>query len=274
LLVSLAGPAVGAPEEDASARRDDSTGTGSEAAGLSADTGAPSTATDLDAADIVRRAMDHYRGLSSRARMTMTIHRPDWERSLSLDAWTRGDDHTLVRVTAPARDAGNATLTVEGNMWTWSPGINRVIKIPSSMMNQNWMGSDFSNKDVSKDAALVDEYDHRLLDRERHEGQTVYVIESVPHEEAAVVWGREVLRIRADWVLLEQRFYDQAGALVKTLVSRDIRVMDGRPVAAVMRMGRVDRPGEWTELHTRDVDFDIALSDSLFTLSSLRNPRQ
>lgn len=237
-------------------------------------TGEEAPVTDVDAADIVRRAMDHYRGLSSRAEMTMTIHRPDWQRSLSLDAWTRGDDHTLVRVTAPARDAGNATLTVEGSMWTWSPGINRVIKIPSSMMNQNWMGSDFSNKDVSKDAALVDEYDHRLLDRESHEGQLVYVIESVPHEEAAVVWGREVLRVRADWVLLEHRFYDQAGALVKTLVSRDIRVMDGRPVAAVMRMGRVDRPEEWTELHTREVDFDVELSDGLFTLSSLRNPRQ
>lgn len=232
------------------------------------------TITKVDAADIVRRAMDHYRGLSSRAEMTMTIHRPDWQRSLSLAAWTRGDDHTLVRVTAPARDAGNATLTVEGSMWTWNPGINRVIKIPSSMMNQNWMGSDFSNKDVSKDAALVDEYDHRLLDRESHEGQLVYVIESVPHEEAAVVWGREVLRIREDWVLLEQRFYDQAGALVKTLLARDIRVMDGRPVAAVMRMGRVDRPEEWTELHTREVDFDVELSDALFTLSSLRNPRQ
>lgn len=236
--------------------------------------GTAGQAAPLDAAEIVHRAMEHYRGVSSRAEMTMVIHRPDWERSLSLTAWTRGDDHTLVRVTAPARDAGNATLTVEGNMWTWSPGINRVIKIPSSMMNQNWMGSDFSNKDVSKDTALIDQYTHRLLAMEEHEGLKVYVIESVPFEEAAVVWGREVLRIREDWVLLGQKFYDQQGELVKALESLEIRSMDGRPVAAVMRMGRVDRPGEWTELRTRDVDFDVDLSGSLFTLSSLRNPRR
>lgn len=272
LLLSLLGEPLVGSVGAAAADRDTALPTQPDAAPAAA--GTPPEGPAIDAADIVRRAMDHYRGLSSRAEMTMTIHRPEWERSLSLRVWTRGDDHTLVRVTAPARDAGNATLTVEGSIWTWSPGINRVIKIPSSMMNQNWMGSDFSNKDVSKDAALVDDYDHRLLARESHEGHGVFVIESVPHEEAAVVWGREVLRIRADWVLLEQRFYDQAGELVKRLVARDIQVIDGRPVAALMRMGRVDRTEEWTELHTREIDFDVPLSDALFTLSSLRNPRK
>ena len=78
--------------------------------------------------------------------MTMTIHRPDWERSMSMRAWTEGDDRSLVRVTAPARDRGNGTLMDDNRMWSFSPRVNRVIKVPSSMMNQSWMGSDFSNK--------------------------------------------------------------------------------------------------------------------------------
>jgi outer membrane lipoprotein-sorting protein len=232
------------------------------------------TAADPTADEIIRRAVDHFRGETSYAELTMVIHRPDWERQMSLRAWTEGDEHTLVRVTEPKKDAGNGTLSVEGNMWTYTPKINRVIKVPSSMMSQNWMGSDFSNKDVSKDTDIVDQYDHTLLEQREHEGHTVYVIQSVPHEEAAVVWGREVLHIRDDWVLLEQQFWDQDDILVKTLRALEIEEMDGRPVASVMRMGREGAPQEWTELRTLAVDFDVELPPNLFTLSNLRNPRQ
>ena len=227
-----------------------------------------------DAGHIIRKAMDHYRGLTSFSEMTMTIQRPDWSRSMTMLAWTEGDKHTLVRVTAPRKDAGNGTLSVDGNMWTFTPKINRVIKIPSSMMSQNWMGSDFSNKDVSKNTDIIDQYDHRLLEEREHEGHVVYVIESIPHEEAAVVWGKEVLAVRDDWVLLEQQFWDQDGVLVKTLKALEIAEMSGRTVARVIRMSREGQTDEWTELRTAAVEFDIELPDNLFTLSNLRNPRQ
>lgn len=232
------------------------------------------SAETVDAKEIIRKAMEHYRGLTSYTEMTMTIQRPDWSRSMTMLAWTEGDKQTLVRVTEPRKDAGNGTLSVDGNMWTYTPKINRVIKIPSSMMSQNWMGSDFSNKDISKSTDIIDQYDHRLLEQGEHEGHTVYVIESIPHEEAAVVWGREVLSVRDDWVLLEQQFWDQDGELVKTLEALELAEMSGRVVASVMRMSRKDQPGEWTELSTAEVDFDVDLPPNLFTLSNLRNPRQ
>ncbi|MEJ2532656.1 MAG: outer membrane lipoprotein-sorting protein [Halioglobus sp.] len=232
------------------------------------------TAVAPSADDIIRRAVDHFRGETSYSELTMIIHRPDWQRQMTLRAWTEGDEHTLVRVTEPKKDAGNGTLSVEGNMWTYTPKINRVIKVPSSMMSQNWMGSDFSNKDVSKDTDIVDQYDHTLIERREHEGHTVYVIQSVPHEEAAVVWGREVLHVRDDWVLLEQQFWDQDDVLVKRMRALEVEEMDGRMVASVLRMAREETPDEWTELRTLSVDFDVDLPDSLFTLSNLRNPRQ
>jgi len=231
-------------------------------------------ADEITADGIIRSAVDHFRGLTSHGEMTMTIHRPDWERSMTIRAWTEGDERTLVRVVAPAKDAGNGTLTIQGNMWTYTPRINRVIKIPSSMMNQNWMGSDFSNRDVSKDTAIIDQYDHTLMKIYERDGHQVYVVQSVPHEEAAVVWGREVLHIRDDWVLLRQEFIDQDGVLVKILESLEIEQMGGRTVASVVRMSREEEPGEWTELRTSSVEFDIDLPANLFTLSNLRNPRE
>ena len=227
-----------------------------------------------EARDIVRAAIDYWRGTSSYSEMTMTIHRPDWERSMSMRAWTQGDDKSLVRVTAPRKDRGNGTLIDDNNMWSFSPKVNRVIKVPSSMMGQSWMGSDFSNKDISRVDDIVDQYDHSIFGEEQHDGHSVYQIESIPHEEAAVVWGKEVLKIRDDNIVLEHSFYDQDGELVKTLQSLEIGDMGGRTIAIRQRMQKVDEPDEWTEINVDSVQYDIELRDSLFTLSNLRNPRE
>ena len=231
-------------------------------------------ADEPDATAIVKDAVNHWRGLSSDSVMTMVIHRPDWERTMTMRAWTKGDDRSLVRVLEPRKDRGNGTLTDDNSMWSFSPKVNRVIKIPSSMMGQSWMGSDFSNKDVARADDIVDQYDHSILSVEEEDGITTYEIESVPHEDAAVVWGREVLKIRDDRVVSEHRFYDQDGELVKVLSSLEIGEMGGRVIALRQRMGKIDSPDEWTEIRVESIDYDIDLPDSLFTLSNLRNPRE
>ena len=231
------------------------------------------TNADVDATHIVRAAINHWRGISSYTEMSMVIHRPDWERSMTMRAWTKGEDQSLVRVIDPAKDRGNGTLTDHDSMWTFSPKVNRVIKVPSSMMGQSWMGSDFSNKDVAKAADIIDQYDHSLLSVGDNDGITVYEIQSIPHEDAAVVWGREVMRIRDDKVVVDHRFYDQDGELVKILESMEIGEMGGRTIAIRQRMHKVEAPQEWTEIQVNSVEYEIDIPDSTFTLSSLRNPR-
>ncbi len=226
-----------------------------------------------EARDIVRQSIDHWRGTSSVGEMTMIIHRPDWERSMSMQAWTQGDKKSLVRVTAPQKDRGNGTLMIDNSMWNYSPKVNRVIKVPSSMMGQSWMGSDFSNKDVSRADDIVDQYTHTLIETIEKDGHKVHVIESIPLEEAAVVWGKEVLRIRDDHVLIKQSYFDQEGELVKELESLKIGEMGGRVVALQQRMSKVDEPDDWTEMQVKSMNFDVELDDNLFTLANLRNPR-
>ena len=230
-------------------------------------------AEDLDGKTIVRDAINHWRGLSSYTEMTMVIHRPDWERSMTMSAWTKGDKQTLVRVIEPKKDRGNGTLTDDKSMWSYSPKVNRVIKVPSSMMGQSWMGSDFSNKDIAKADDIVDEYQHSILKIEEIDGVTIYDIRSIPNEDAAVVWGSELLRIREDHVVLQHAFYDQDGELVKALKTMEIAEMGGRVIAKRQRMSKADEPDEWTEIQVNEVQYEVELKDSLFTLSNLRNPR-
>ena len=136
------------------------------------------------------------------------------------------------------------------------------------------MGSDFSNKDISKSTDIIDQYEHTLVGSEAKDGHVYYTIESVPHEEAAVVWGKEVLVLRDDHVMMRQEFWDQDGVLVKEMNALEVAQMGGREIAIRMRMNKVESVDEWTDMIVNSVDFDVELSDSLFTLSNLRNPRR
>jgi outer membrane lipoprotein-sorting protein len=227
-----------------------------------------------DAAAIIKATIDYWRDVSSYSVADMVIHRPDWQRTVTFRVWTRGEKQSLVRVIAPPKDVGNSTLLLDNEMWSFTPKINRVIKIPSSMMGQGWMGSDFSNNDLSKADDLIEQYTHKLLRTETRDGFKQYVIESVPKETAPVVWGREVVTVREDYVLLEHAFYDQQGALIKRLTTQQLTPMGGKIVAARQRMQRVDKPGEWTDVVTHEAKFGIDVPTNFFTLANLRNPRE
>lgn len=226
---------------------------------------------DLEPRALIERVIDHTRGLTSYVRMTMTIHRPTWERSSSLEAWTRGREEAYIRFIAPARDAGNATLKVEEKMWTYTPRLNRVIRLPYSMMSQGWAGSDFSYNDMSRTDALLREYELNLVNSREEDGVRIFTIEAVPYDSAPVVWGKEVIVFRSDYVLLEHSYYDQEMVLIKSMKAMEIGELGGRIFATRLRMTRLDEDDRWTELSYDDAQFDTPLNDGVFTVYSLRS---
>jgi hypothetical protein len=50
-----------------------------------------------DANTIIQKAIDHWRGTSSASVVTMTKHRADWERTMTMRSWTLGNKKSLVR---------------------------------------------------------------------------------------------------------------------------------------------------------------------------------
>lgn len=228
---------------------------------------------DEDAKGIIKAAINHYRDVSSYSVGQMLIHRPTWERSMEMKVWTEGLDKSLVRIISPKKDEGSGSLLIGDHMWSFTPKINRIIKIPSSMSHQSWMGSDFSNNDIARADDLLDKYTHTLQETREQDGMHVYVVKSVPHDNAPVVWGKEIVTIREDYVLLEHAFYDQEGVLVKMLVTSNIRVVSGKNVATVERMQKANAKDEWTEFRLKEVVFGLTIPKNTFTLSNLRNPR-
>ncbi len=228
---------------------------------------------EVDVVDLVTRAIDQTRGLSSYAEMTMIVKRPAWQRTSSLIGWTRGREEALIRFTAPARDAGNALLKAGERMWTFNPKLNRNIRLPNSMMSQSWAGSDFSYNDLSRSDKWLRHYELVLADTTSMDGHEVYTVDAIPFEDAPVVWGKERMVIRDDFVLIELTYFDQELIPVKQMKSLEIGELGGRVMATRMRMRELESPDQFTELKYEAMDFDVELEDRMFTVFALKSAR-
>ena len=228
----------------------------------------------LNAQSLVEDSFNYMRDKSSVSEVIMTVHRPDWERKMTIKAWTRGRKDSLFYIEAPPKDHGNGTLKKGREMWMYNPKINRVIKVPPSMMSQSWMGSDFSNNDLAKSDSLLMDYTHSIIGTETHDGQTVYLIKSMPKPEAPVVWGMQQLKIRADLIWLSQKFFDEDLEPVKAMTTLEIQMLGGKLYPKIWRMRKVGEENKYTELNYTSLAFKGALPDNLFTLTSLRKARR
>lgn len=225
-----------------------------------------------DADGIVKAAFDYWRGDASVSTTRMTIHRPEWERTMTIRAWTRGETDSLFVITEPVKDNGNGTLKLGDSMWMYNPKVNRVIKLPPSMMSQAWQGSDFSNNDLSKTDSLIRDYVHTIAGEETHEGKKVYLVKSMPRPDAPVIWGMIRLKIREDHILLSEGFYDEELELVKEMTASDIRMADGRLFPMTWKMQKSDVKDEYTLMVYKEIVFKKSLNKRIFTLSNLKNP--
>jgi len=214
------------------------------------------------------------RGESSRGVATMEVVTENWTRSLSMEVWSLGTDYSLVRVTAPRKEAGTATLKAEKDIWNYLPKVDRTIKIPASMMSGAWMGSHFTNDDLVKESRLVDDYDIEITFDGERDGDDVWEFTLIPKPEAPVVWGSVAYQVRKqDYMPMWARYYDEDKQLARTMEFSEYRDLGGRIVPAVMDMRPADKPSERTTMRYDEIEFDIDLKQSFFSLQSLKRRR-
>jgi outer membrane lipoprotein-sorting protein len=231
-------------------------------------------AQGLTAREIVQKADDKARGFTSQSEMTMTIVRPEWSRSVSMKAWSKGTDYALILITAPVKDKGQVFLKLRNEMWNWVPSIDKMIKIPPSMMMQSWMGSDFTNDDLVQQSSIVKDYTHSLLGKEAVRGKECYKIGLIPLPDADVVWGKIVMWITVDgfheW---RSEFYDEDMELVTAEEASVLKWMGDREVPTHMEMMPVKKKGNKTILEILTIRFDLPLDDAIFSQQNMKKVR-
>ena len=85
-----------------------------------------------------------------------------------------------------------------------------------------------------------------------------------------MVWGKVVVKVRADKIPVEIAYYDEEGELARKMTFSDVRDFDGRKVPATMLLVPSDRPDEFTRITTTALDFNVNFNDRTFSLQSLK----
>jgi len=227
-----------------------------------------------DAREIVDRVDRLLRGRSSRGTMRMDVVTAHWSRSMQMRIWSLGTEYALIRLLAPPKDAGTATLKSGEDMWNYLPRVDRTIKLPASLMGASWMGSHFTNDDLVKESRIIEDYDIEIGYEGARNGVEVWEFVLTPKPEAAVVWGRIEEQVRqGDLMPVWARYYDDRGELARSITFEDFRSMGGRLVPARMVIRPADKPTESTTITYLDLEFDIALDASFFSLRRLQSDR-
>jgi outer membrane lipoprotein-sorting protein len=227
-----------------------------------------------DITEIVKKADEKFRGTSSEGEFTMIIQRPTWSREVTMKNWTLGNEYSMIYITAPAKEKGQVFLKRHNEMWNWVPSIERMIKIPPSMMMQSWMGSDFTNDDLVRESSLVKDYSQKLLGEENFGGYDCYKVELIPHEDAPVVWGKIIMWVsKKDYYWLKAEYYDEDNKLVNTEILSDIQQMDDRKMPTHLEMIPADEEGHKTILIFKNTKFNVKIDESFFSQQNMRRIR-
>ena len=233
------------------------------------------TAQSISATDIIRKSDEKFNGEKSSVMvMSMTIVRPTWQRTVEFKNWSLGKEYALTLITAPARDIGQTFLKRGNEMWSWNPSINRLIKLPPSMMSQGWMGSDYTNDDILKESSVVTDYTHEIMGEEKIGDLVCYKIRMTAKENASIVWGHQIRWIeKKEFLVMRAELYDENGDLVRTEVGSDLKVFDGRTIPSKLELLPAEDPGNKTMVEIKDVKFNVQIEESFFSQQNMKRVR-
>lgn len=233
---------------------------------------APSSPDDPGFAEyLLDRVDDLQRGDSSHGRMSMFVKTQRWERSMSMEVWSLGEDYSLIRILEPKKERGTATLKANKDLFTYLSKTGRTIKISGASLGGSWMGSHFTNDDLLKDTRLAEDFTSTVKNGPVIDGQATWAIILIPKPNAVVVWGRiDVMVRKSDLLPVAQLFYSEDLAPVRKLEFHDFETLGDHTFATRVRMTPLDKPGEYTEVRYDDLDFDVDLDPSFFSVARLK----
>lgn len=224
----------------------------------------------MTAKEIIDKAETKAKGESMVGQFTMKVIRPDYTRTLEMKTWNKGNEKSLIVITAPKKEAGNKTLKIGNEMWTYLKTTETTMKLPASMLLQSWNGSDLTNDDMVRESKLIRDYDLRIMFEEQIAGEMCWKIELTPKPDAPVVWGKLYYWVRkSDYNPALVQYYDEKGKLHRVMKFTDIKELDGRKIPS--RWVIIDKinEGESTEFIFDEVKFDVKIPDRIFSLREL-----
>lgn len=235
----------------------------------------PTAEESPDVVKLIQRTERVLEGRSSVAVMTMAIKTPAYERAIKMKVWSKGRDFALVRVLEGGpRETGMMTLKREKQLWNYLPQAGRVMKLPSGMMGDSWMGSDFTNDDLVKGSSIATDFTSKVDKTIEHEGRKAWFVTLTPRPEAKVVWGKvEMVLDRQTCIPLEQRFYDEENVLTRRMTYGELKQVGWRTFPMKLTIFPAEK-GRQTQMTYESIELDVDVPDDTFSLRRLQQGKE
>lgn len=241
----------------------------------------PLSATAVEVDEIVAQAnhMAYYQGQDGKARVQMSI--------LDAQGRERSREFTILRFNPAGENDGPQKFYVyfhrpadvnktaflvwknidsEDDRWLYLPALDLVKRIAASDERTSFVGSHFFYEDVS--GRIPAEDSHELIE----ESANYYVLQSTPKDSGAVEFAYYKNWIhKTSFLPVKTEFYDAAGKAYRSYEALKVENIGGYQTVTQARMTD-SRIGGHTDMVYSDVQYDLGLSEDLFTERYLRNP--
>ena len=233
-------------------------------------TGLTAIATaQLTAEEIIQKRDDNEYIQSSYAEATMIISQGGRKIEKTMVMYSLEKD-ALVEFTNPS-DRGTKYLKRDDNLWMFFPDAEDIVKISGHMLEQGFMGSDFSYQDMMESDKLTELYSFSLLEEDTFDDRPCYVLEAIAVPGQKVSYYRRVTWIDKErFVGLKEELYTESGRLLKTTEVQEIQETEGRWLPVQTIMENKLRKDTYTQFIITEIELNPELDDNLFSLQSLR----
>jgi outer membrane lipoprotein-sorting protein len=234
-----------------------------------------------DAEEIVRSSRDRIQAETVYTRSTMILMAKNGaETRRVIEQFSKDGprgNRAVVVFHEPRSVAGTRFLTMENpggedDRWIFLPDRGRVQRIAASDGSKSFVGTDFSNDDISSADRRADLDRHSLLREEDLENNPCYVIQSVP-KDGSYQYSKMIQWIdKNNQVCRRIELYDKRNTLVKTLEILRLEEKDGRLSPMQTRMTS-HAAGTYTQINVDDIRYDARIPEGIFTQEYLATGR-
>ena len=183
-----------------------------------------------------------------------------------------GTEKRLIKFLSPADVEGTTMLIYDydqgqDDMWIYLPALKRTRRIVSSEKGKSFMGSEFTNADMS--SPPTEDFDHTIID----ESDNYYVIESKPvdrDKEDEYGYSRKISTIKKNnYVVSKMDFYDSYNELFKTILIKDVREISGEKFIISHMTAENFSNARSSEIVMSEIRAGTQIRDELFDVTKL-----
>lgn len=226
------------------------------------------TSAQMTPEEIMEKRDDNEYIHSAQIEATMIISQGGRKIEKTMTMFSLEKD-ALVEFTNPA-DRGTKFLKREDNLWMFFPDAEDIVKISGHMLEQGFMGSDFSYQDMMESDKLAELYAFTLLEDDVFHDRPCYVLEAIAIPGKKVSYYRRVTWIDKErFVGLKEELYAESGRLLKVSEVQQIEEIEERwlPVQSIMENKL--RKDTYTQFVINEIELNPEFDENLFSLQSL-----